>query len=745
MDQIVDHPAELTAAAQAWGIDTEYWDVWGKQHHAAPQVKHAILESLGVDGVDGNSLNQALQDRAADEWRRPLEPTIVVSSEEKPHEITLSLPVEHANDDAVIELRLENGESQRILITLSGIPAGKEATLHGQRYVRKEFRLPDDIPLGYHQLVLRIAGVESAPTHFIVCPSRAYQPPWLESGRAAGIAISLYGVRSPRNWGCGDVTDLKAVIDWAVDQAGASFISLNPLHNIPNRQPYNTSPYLPNSVFYRNPIYLDLEQMDDFRSCALALNLIGSPGVRRELHALRSTEFVEYERVYKLKVRFLKLMFRNFLGEWKRNTERARQFREYIEREGDLLDRFAVHSALDEAIHKEHPDVWNWPSWPEPYQDPESAETRQFARKHWRSVLYHKYVQWQLDLQLASAQEHASRRGMRVGVYHDLALANDRFGADLWAHRGFFITGARVGAPPDIFSPKGQDWAFPPPNSQRHYLDGYRLFAESIRKNCRHGGALRIDHVMRFFRLFWIPDGMQAVDGTYVRDRSEDLLRILALESVRQKVLVVGEDLGTVPDEIREALHRFGVLSYRLLYFEKTPDGQFLPPQDYARDALVSVTTHDLPTIAGFWLGRDIVARRDAGLLPDEATFNRMWEERIVEKQRMLDLLIGLKMLPDWFPRNARDVPELTGELHNAIVGFLASTPSKLMVLNQEDLLKETEQQNLPGSTAEYPNWRRKMKCTVEELWGSPEIQAFTHMFRTWLERTGRLNPPSST
>jgi 4-alpha-glucanotransferase len=745
MDQIVDHPAELTAAAQAWGIDTEYWDVWGKQHHAAPQVKQAILKSLGVDGASDNSLDQALQDRAADEWRRPLEPTMVVSSDQKRHYISLSLTVEEANDDAVIELRLENGQPQHIPIALSRLPVVKEATLHGQRYVRKEVRLSDEIPLGYHQIVLRMAGAESAPTHFIVCPSRAYQPPWLESGRAAGIAISLYGVRSPRNWGCGDVTDLKAVIDWAVDQAGASFISLNPLHDIPNRQPYNTSPYLPNSVYYRNPIYLDLEQMDDFKSCALALKMIESPGVRRELRALRSAEFVEYERVYKLKVRFLKLLFRNFMGEWKRNTERARQFREYIDREGDLLDRFAVHSALDEAIHKENPDVWNWPSWPAFYQDPESAETREFARKHWRSVLYYKYVQWQLDLQLGSAQEHALKRGMRVGVYHDLALANDRFGADLWAHRGFFINGARVGAPPDIFSPKGQDWAFPPPNSQRHYLDGYRLFAESIRKNCRHGGALRIDHVMRFFRLFWIPDGMQAVDGTYVRDRSEDLLRILALESVRQKVLVVGEDLGTVPDEIRESLHKFGVLSYRLLYFEKTPDGQFLPPQDYARDALVSVTTHDLPTIAGFWLGRDIVARRDAGLLPDEATFNRMWEERIVEKQRMLDLLIGLKMLPDWFPRNARDVPELTGELHNAIVGFLASTPSKLMVLNQEDLLKETEQQNLPGSTAEYPNWRRKMKCTVEELWGSPEIQAFTHMFRTWLERTGRLNPPSST
>jgi 4-alpha-glucanotransferase len=354
--------------------------------------------------------------------------------------------------------------------------------------------------------------------------------------------------------------------------------------------------------------------------------------------------------------------------------------------------------------------------------------------------LFYKYIQWQLDQQFAAAQEEAQRGGLSIGLYHDLALATDRFGADLWAHRSFFVSGSRVGSPPDGFSPKGQDWAFPPPNSERHYEDGYRLFAESIRKNLRHGGALRIDHVMRFFHLFWIPDGMEALEGTYVRDRHEDLLRILALESVRNKVLIVGEDLGTVPDEVREALHRFGILSYRLLYFEQDRNGSMRRPEEYPRDALVSATTHDLPTLAGFWLGRDIEARRGAGLLLDDATYRQMLADRSREKQKLLDLLTVLKLLPEWFPRNADDVPDLTGELHNAIVGFLVSTPSKLMVLNQEDLLKETEQQNLPGSTAEYPNWRRKMRCTVEELWESPEVQAFTRMFRGWLERTGRKN-----
>jgi len=727
-------------AAQACGIETDYWDVWGKQHHSSVDTQTAILGSLGVDTSSPTSLEHALEERSWREWQRPLPSTLVLTKDDQFHQIAVSLTAEQTNLPAVIRIRTEQGTTLEIACSLADLEIAQEISLRGRTFVRKRITVPQDLPLGYHQLSIEIGGQPAEPTRLIVCPQRAYQPPWLISGRAAGIAISLYGVRSQRNWGCGDTTDLKAFVAWTAEQTGATFVALNPLHAIANRQPYNTSPYLPNSIFYRNPIYLDLEQIDEFRSSPQPAALLNSPALQTEIQALRSAEFVEYERVHRLKMRFLKLLFRVFLSDWAEDTPRAREFRDYIQREGGLLHLFAVHSALDESLHKQYPDVWNWPAWPEQYQDPESAATREYAQKHWRSVLFHKYVQWQLDQQFAAAQEEAQRRGLSIGLYHDLALATDRFGADLWAHRSFFVSGSRVGSPPDGFSPKGQDWAFPPPNSDRHYQDGYRLFAESIRKNLRHGGALRIDHVMRFFHLFWIPDGMEALEGTYVRDRHEDLLRILALESVRNKVLIVGEDLGTVPDEVREALHRFGILSYRLLYFEQDRNGRMRKPEEYPLDALVSATTHDLPTLAGFWLGRDIEARRGAGLLPDDATYRQMLADRAREKQKLLDLLTDLKLLPDWFPRNCNDVPDLTGELHNAIVGILASTPSKLMVLNHEDLLKETEQQNLPGTTAEYPNWRRKMRCTVEELWESPEVQAFTRMFRGWLERTGRTN-----
>jgi len=736
---------QLAAAAQACGIEIDYWDVWGKQHHSSIEVQTAILQSLGVDASTPTNLQHAFEERAWSEWQQPLPTTIVLSRDNQPQQVSVSLPVEQAHLPAVIRLRTEEGLLTETPCSLSDLPMGQESSLRRRSFIRKRINLPDNIPLGYHELSIEIGGQPSKASRLIVCPAQAYEPAWLESGRAAGIAISLYGVRSQRNWGCGDTTDLQDFTAWVAEETGASFVALNPLHSIANRQPYNTSPYLPNSIFYRNPVYLDVEQLEEFQSSSKAIALLNSPTVQAEIQALRAAELVEYERMHRLKIRFLKLLFRAFLKEWSRDTPRSLSFRKYIEQEGELLHQFAVHSALDEAIHKQRPDVWNWHAWPEQYQDPHSAQTAEFAHRHWRSVLFYKYIQWQLDQQFEAAQQVAQKRGLRIGLYHDLALATDRFGADLWAHRSFFVSGSRVGSPPDGFSPKGQDWAFPPPNAERHYQDGYRLFAESIRKNLRHGGALRIDHVMRFFRLFWIPDGMEAPEGTYVRDRHADLLRILALESVRNKVLIVGEDLGTVPDEVRESLHRFGILSYRLLYFEQDRNGRMRKPDEYPINALASATTHDLPTLAGFWLGRDIEARRGAGLLPDDATYHQMLADRSREKQKMLDVLVELKLLPEWFPRNASDVPELSGELHNAIVGFLASTPSKLMLLNQEDLLKETEQQNLPGSTAEYPNWRRKMRCTVEELWESPEIQAFTRMFRGWLNRTARANSNPAT
>ncbi|MEK7409312.1 MAG: 4-alpha-glucanotransferase [Acidobacteriota bacterium] len=713
----------LERAAALWGIEPEYEDVLHWKHRTSPETQKAILAALGVPTTTKEDLDGAIERRLREERSRPLPPVWVVTSGAGPREIPLHLPAELADGSVSIEFLWEGGGAERRELPAAALGA---------------VPLPENLPLGYHEVRVSLPAGGEARTRLIVCPDRAWRPPSGE--RAAGLAISLYSLRSGRNWGCGDFTDLERLVDWLVEEAGVSFVGLNPLHAIFNRQPFNTSPYLPASVFYRNLIYLDVERVEDFQNSARARRFVSRPEVQAELETLRSGELVEYERVHRLKLGALKLAFAAFLREWRRDSARARQFREYAEREGNLLERFAVFCALDEWIRARNPGVWVWPDWPEQYRDPDSEAVRNFARKHWRSVLFYQWVQWQLDLQLAAAQEYARRKGLSIGLYHDLALATDRCGADFWAWRSFYVSGCRVGAPPDDFSPKGQDWAFPPPDCEHHRETGYRLFVESIRKNCRHGGALRIDHVMRFFRLYWIPEGRDPTQGAYVRQPHEELLPILALESVRQQVMVIGEDLGTVTPEIRAALDRYGLLGYKVPYFEKHADGRFRLPQDYPEQSLVSSTTHDLPTLAGFWLSRDIEARHAAGLI-DAEDYERQLGTREGEKQKMLALLFELGLLPDWFPRNAHEVPELWSDLHNAFIGFLAGARSRLMVLTQEDLFKEAEQQNLPASTWQHPNWRRKMRFHLEELRSTRYTRDCTAMFRHWLERRGRACP----
>ena len=460
-----------------------------------------------------------------------------------------------------------------------------------------------------------------------------------------------------------------------------------------------------------------------------------------EIAALNNAEAVEYEPVSALKLRFLRLLFERFRREELAvQSPRGLAFEAYVAREGQLLTEYALYCALDETLHAAHPDLWIWPDWPETLQHPESIEVRRFQREHTGLILFYKYIQWQLDEQGRAAQSYALERGMEIGLFHDLPLATDKCGAELWAHRKVYVQGCRVGSPPDGFSPSGQDWSFPPPNREAHRAEGYRLFAESIRKSAQHGGALRIDHVMRLFRLYWIPDGYDATQGTYVRDFSEDLLGVLALESVRNRILIVGEDLGTVEPEQRAALERFAILSYRLFYFERNGDGSFKRASEYPPQALVSSTTHDLPTLAGFWAGRDIEVRRQLGLIGDDESYHRWQADRRTEKRRMLDKLLEIGLLPPGYPLEAADGLELTGEVHNAITGFLAKTPSMLMTLNQEDLTKELDQQNMPGTTWQYPNWRRKMGYSVEQLHTNEQARAFASMLRHWLRAESRLN-----
>lgn len=729
----------LRVAAEGAGIQPEFWDIFGHKHELTPDLAQRLLGVMGLDASTPESLTRSLEARTTAEWEQLAPPVAVVEQSE------VSLPVKAAEvAGARLHWRLdwETGGAQEGWFEWESLALVAERGGKSER----QWRCPTEAPLGYHTLRLRWVTPDGssrqAAVRLIVCPPRAYVPPCLEDGgKRAGLAVSLYGVHSDATWGCGDFTALRGVIDWVAMHAGGSYVALNPLHAIFNRQPYNTSPYLPSTIFYRNFLYLDIPAIPEVAVSRWARRLLASEQVQAEIAELNRSEFVEYERVARLKRLFLLIAFREFYRtHWVNETERGLAFARYIAAEGVRLEEFALFSALDHWLHTKYPDVWVWPQWPEEYQQPGSKACREFQRSHPRSVLFYKFVQWQVDQQAAAAQRHAVEQGLEIGLFHDLPLANDRCGSDLWSAREFFMQGCRVGSPPDDFSPNGQDWSFPPPNKHRHLADGYRHYADSIRRSARHGGALRIDHVMRLFRLYWIPDGFDARVGAYVRDNAEDLLRVLALESVREKVLIVGEDLGTVEPRMREMLERFGILSYRLFYFERKDGGKLIPSAEYPPQALVSSTTHDLPTLAGYWCGRDINARERAGLLPNDGTADRMRAERVADKQHMLDALHKEALLPPDYPRDAALLPELTGELHNAIIGFLALSPSMLLTLNQEDLTKEVDQQNLPATTHQYPNWRRKMKYSVEQLHGDTHALDFAQMLRHWLTRSGRAS-----
>jgi len=723
--------ALLQQAASLWGLEPEFWDIWGQRHVPEPKTIRAILRSLGVNCDAPDQLARAIEEKTLLEWKRPVPPTLVITSGQIPIRVVRHLRSATAN----VDLRTEDGTESSRAVPLAQCAEGEQGAAGGQEFVELLLCWPEPIPLGYHSLRVTV-GDSTAECQLISAPERAWIPQKLEArGRLAGVAVSLYGVRSERNWGCGDLTDLQGLLHWLKEDLHASFLALNPLHAIDNRQPYNISPYLPNSAYFRNALYIDIEAVPEYARSASARRLVQSQQFQSKLRSLREAPFVEYEQVWSTKRFLLGLLYREFL---RSESARKREFEAYVAAQGERLERFALYCALWDWLHRRDRNLWIWPEWPMEYQKPDTPEVAAFQKLHRRRIEYYKYVQWILDQQLEAVQSHAGELGLPVGLYHDLALATDKCGADVWGYREFYVTGCRVGSPPDGFAPEGQDWAFPPPNAITHRDNGYRLFIDSIRANSRHGGALRIDHVMRLFRLFWIPDGVEAKNGAYVRDFHRDLLGILALESHRGQFFIVGEDLGTVTDLVRQSLDQYGVLSYKVLFFEKHPDGRFRHPGDYARQALVSSTTHDLATLAGFWVGRDIEARMAAGLLPNPESYRRQWDERTQDKQRLLDVLHELRLLPEWFPRDAGVIPQLTGELHSAVIGFLTQTPSMVMVLNQEDLTKEMDQQNLPASTHQYPNWRRKMKYTVEELRQLKAPQDFAAMFRHWLARSGR-------
>ncbi|HEY5999205.1 MAG TPA: 4-alpha-glucanotransferase [bacterium] len=740
-------PLERLAAAA--GIEASWRDNWGGIHLAEERTVAGILAAMGLCAEPPSAARRTLAQTAEAAWCEPLPPVLVVSAASPPERFPAALPRgtgapgEGGRSVPAFTVELIEEGGARRGATFGGGEISRAGTRRYRSGVwdRFDVPLPGPFPLGYHTLrvTARRDGREvlGGEIPLIACPDRCWTPPGHEDGACAGgLGVALYGLRSARNAGVGDLADLRQLTRWAVRELGVSFIGINPLHATRNRYPYNHSPYLPLSSLFRNHIYLALEDIPELAASAPARRLLAHGGGL--LARLRAAEHVPYDAADRFKLRALRALFDQFLADaWHRPgaSERRRAFEDFLAAEGPALERFALFRAIEAHFGSGGAAPWSWRLWPEEYRSPDAAGARAFLAERREEVLFWQYLQWQLDEQLAGLDRDARAAGLALGYYHDLAMAVDEHGADAWAQQQLFARGARVGAPPDDFNTAGQDWGFPPPDPGRDRAAGYRSFREQVRRACRHAGLLRIDHVMRLARLYWIPAGLPASAGTYVRYRADELFGIVALESVRNRTVVIGEDLGIVPDGFRERMAAAGLCSCRLLWFERAADGAYRRPPEYPRDAMVSITTHDLATLAGFWSGHDLETRREIGHFPTADAYAAALAARRDERRRLSALLAELGLLGA--PRGGEPAP-LDGEMHNAVVALLCATPSRYLVLAQEDLFKVPDQQNVPGTVAERPNWVWRMPWTLEELETAQPVRDFARMFRENLRRSGR-------
>ena len=741
----MDHHEQelLRELAECYGIASDYHDIWSQRHETSAQTRRAILDAMGVQVESADALRRALADWADAPWRRVCDPVHVARVEEPPGRWSVRVPALEPEDRDIVlswDVRDEAGAVRQQGRAGPGLAPSETRTVDGFRHARFELPLPAGLPIGYYDVTVK--GVSESrqvdgTLRLIVAPSACYMLPSFQDGqnghRLWGLAVQLYALRSAHNWGSGDFGDLGTFVEWVAKDLHAGLIGLNPLHAINNTRPFEISPYSPTSRLFLNVLYVDIEAIPEFQLCESAQQMVRDAGFQRALVALREGGQVEYEQVHAAKRAVLESLWTTFcerhLGgrdpdaqDMRPATERGRAFAQYVADEGEPLDMFALFQTLAEEMRRQHPLVWAWREWPEPYRSPRSASVAAFRVTHRARIRFYQYLQWAAAQQLGGVAARARELGMPVGLYHDLALGSDRNGSDAWVYQDVLALDADCGCPPDAFATQGQNWGLPPPNPVRLRATGYRMFTELIRHNLTYGGALRLDHVMGLFRLFWIPRGMPASAGAYVRYPVEDLLGILALESVRHKTVIIGEDLGTVPDGIRERLAAASVLSYRVLYFERTEQGEWNAPETYPRQAVAVITTHDLPPLAAFWAGQDIDLRTGLGLYADGEIAQREREERRHDKRRITRALGAAGLLPPGLTEDSAVEQPMTPELCRALHLFLARTPSWAVLANLEDLLGGTAQTNLPGTVGNHPNWSRKIAVSLEQLRDDPRV-----------------------
>lgn len=692
----------LRELARLCGVQTEYQDVSGKRRRATPEALLQALQAFKLPTEHPRDIAPILRERRLARWNTPVEAVTVAWNDEASH-VELRLPLSAAHGALSCHLVLESRESLRWEEQLDALPQVTSEEHDGTRYLVKRIALPDRLPLGYHQLQLAW-GASRAETMVISAPRKVFSPA-NDGKRSWGVFLPLYALHSERSWGAGDFTDLERFSEW-VGQQGGHLVATLPLLASFVDQPNGFSPYAPASRLYWNEFYLDVTAVPELAACEEARAMLNSTEVQREIASLRAERFVDYSRQMALKRKIL-----GALATWffEHAPPRRNQFQAYVQ-EHPEADDYATFRALRERLGTP------WTQWPEPWRggDLAGAKYNDDVRQ------YHLYVQWLADEQLQSLSHEARDKGSTW--YLDLPLGTSADGYDVWRNRDSFALGARGGAPPDAVFTKGQNWGFPPLHPQGLRQHNYAYLIATLRHHLRYASLLRIDHVMCLHRLFWVPEGLEATDGVYVRYPAEELYAILAVESHRYRAAIVGENLGTVPRYVNAALKRHGVHTMFVVQYELKA-GEEQPLQSVPRGAVASFNTHDLPTFTAFLQGLDIDDRLDLGLL-DEETARREHAER----REILAALTRHLRTKGYLPDDASEQAD-PAALTLAALEQLGDSPARVVLVNLEDLWFETAGQNVPGTVDERPNWRRRARYSLEEFAAMPFVQqALSHL-----------------
>ena len=699
----------LNRLAARYGIEESYRDALGRVQATTTETRQALLAAMGVQADSEQTALESLDALDREEWLQVLPPVHVAYASD-----SFSVPITYPPGTGTVRWRLtlENGEERSGVARFASLPLVDQRDIDVGSRERRRLTLEMPISFGYHRLALVPGGAESL---LIVTPGRCWLPTVIEQGkRLWGVASQLYLLKSGTNWGIGDFTDLRQLAQILVG-SGAQVIGLNPLHALFVDDPEHASPYSPASRLLLNVLNIDVRAVAEASACGAALEVIRGPEFQRELQVSRDSDRLDYTRVARLKVPILRLIF----GSWIARRESAEWalFEEFRRRAHEGFERSCLFLALREHFAAQTPALADWRSWPEEFRNPESAAVAQFARDQHARVTFQAWLQYLADAQLAEAAKAASP--MAIGLYRDLAVGADPSGGETWSNQQAVVALAQVGAPPDIYNPAGQAWGLPPFHPMALRKEAYRSFIDLLRANMRHAGALRIDHVMALQQLYWVPAGSTAGQGAYVRYAREDLIGILALESHRNRCLVVGEDLGTVPAGFRERMAEARILSYRVLFFEKE-NGGFVAPHRYPALSLAVAGSHDLPTIRAWMAGSDLKLKGQLELFPNAKLMKEATLARVIDRQQLLAAFKELHLASD----PAMPMNQFVEAAHT----FLASSSSAIAMIQVDDITQEETPVNVPTTSTEHPNWRRRLSMSLEAIAGDPHFHALTRL-----------------